>query len=66
MKLIFFMQINTKLSYKVIPLILVDMARPAQTTKNKFSKSFLLVIATAQTTQNSKFPISLQYLYKAL
>ena len=32
---------KTKLSYKLIPLILVDMARPAQITQNnKFAKSF--------------------------
>ena len=40
MKLLFCMQINIKLSYKPIPLILVGMARPTLITRsNKFSKS---------------------------
>ena len=40
MKLIFCLQINTKLSYKLISLILVGMARPAQINQNKkFVKS---------------------------
>ena len=40
MKVIFCMQINFKLSYKVIPLILVSMIRPAHITQNnKFTKS---------------------------
>ena len=40
MKLIFCLQINTKLSYKLISLILVGMARPAQINqKKKFVKS---------------------------
>ena len=34
MKLIFFIQINIKLSYKLIPLILVGMTRPAQIAQN--------------------------------
>ena len=39
-KLIFCMQINIKLSYKLIPLILVGMAKPAHITQNnKFAKS---------------------------
>ena len=39
-KFVFFIQINIKLSYKLIPLILVGMARPTQITKNKkFEKS---------------------------
>ena len=42
MKLIFRMQINIKLSHKLIPLILVGMVRPAQITQNsKFAKSLL-------------------------
>ena len=32
--MIFCMKINTKLSYKLIPLILVGMARPAQINQN--------------------------------
>ena len=40
MKLILYMQINIKLSYNLMPLILVGMARPAQITQNnKFAKS---------------------------
>ena len=40
MKLIFCMQVNIRLSYKLIPLILVSMARPVQSTQNKkFGKS---------------------------
>ena len=40
MKLIFCLQINTKLSYKLISLILVGIARPAQINQNKkFVKS---------------------------
>ena len=40
MKLIFCIQINIKLSYKLILLILVDMTRPAQITQNnRFWKS---------------------------
>ena len=40
MKLVFWIQINIKLSYKLIPLILVSMGRPAQITQNnKFIKS---------------------------
>ena len=36
----FCMQINIKLSYKLIPLILVGMARlPQYTPNNKFAKS---------------------------
>ena len=39
MKLIFCMQINIKLSYKLISLILVGMVRPAQITQsNKFAQ----------------------------
>ena len=39
MKLIFCIEINIKQSYKLVPLILVDMARPAQITQNgKFAK----------------------------
>ena len=39
--LIFCMQINIKLSYKLIPLILLGMARLAQISQNnKFAKSF--------------------------
>ena len=39
MKLISCMQIDLKLSYKLIPLILVAMARPAKIIKNnKFPK----------------------------
>ena len=42
MKLIFCMQINIKLSYRLILLILMGMARHAQITrKSKFAKSFL-------------------------
>ena len=41
MKLIFYMQINIKLSYKFILLIMLGMARPGQITQNnKFAKSF--------------------------
>ena len=41
MKLIFCLQINIKLSFKLIPLILVGMTRPAQITQNnKSAKSF--------------------------
>ena len=47
-KLIFCMQINFKLSYNLIPLILVRMARPAHT----------------YITLNKKFVKSLQYLRK--
>ena len=40
MELIFYMQIDIKLSYKLMPLILVGMARPNQITQNnKFGKS---------------------------
>ena len=40
MKLIFCVQINIKLSYKLIPLILVVLAKPAQIAlNNKFAKS---------------------------
>ena len=40
MKLISCMQMNIKLSYKLIPLILVGIARAAQITQNrKFAKS---------------------------
>ena len=40
MKLIFSMQINIKLSYKLILLILVGMTRPVQIThNNKFVQS---------------------------
>ena len=35
MNLIFCMLINIKLAYKLIPLILVDMARTAQITQKK-------------------------------
>ena len=39
MKLIFCVQINIKLSYKLRPVILLGMARPAQITqKDKFAK----------------------------
>ena len=38
--MIFYIQINTKLSYNLIPLFLVGIARPAQIAKNKFTKSF--------------------------
>ena len=39
MNLILSLQINIKLLYKLVPLILVDMAWPAQITQNsKFSK----------------------------
>ena len=48
MKLIFCKQINFKLSYNLIPLILVRMARPAHT----------------HITLNKKFVKSLQYLRK--
>ena len=40
MKLSFFMQINIKLSYKLIQLILMGKARPDEITKNNmFAKS---------------------------
>ena len=44
MKFIFCMQVNTKLSFKLIPLIVVVMTRPAQITQNKkFAKSLQYV-----------------------
>ena len=36
----FCLQININLSFKLIPLILVGMTRPAQITQNKSAKSF--------------------------
>ena len=40
MKLIFYMQINVKLFYKLILLIVMGESRPAQITQNgKFPKS---------------------------
>ena len=41
MKLIFYIQINIKLCFKLIPLTLVGMARPPQITQNNKLSQYL-------------------------
>ena len=69
MKCTFGMKINNKVFYKLILSFCVCVTRYTQSTQNKFAISSLQIVSItlgnlakyAQSAQNNKFTISLQY-----